>query len=81
VEDAIGKLQSFLDDAALAVQPIEEDPVKKKKLLKQCATGSDMAMSSAARVCMPQMPAWNDPRLASSAGRRRLTKSAWRRKR
>ena len=35
VEDAIGKLQSFLDDAALAVQPIEEDPVKKKKLLKQ----------------------------------------------
>ena len=36
VEDAIGKLQSFLDDAALAVQPIEEDPVKKKKLLKQC---------------------------------------------
>ena len=43
VEDAIGKLQSFLDDAALAVQPIEEDPVKKKKLLKQCVTDSDMA--------------------------------------
>jgi len=36
VEDAIGKLQSFLDDAAIAVQPIEEDPVKKKKLIKQC---------------------------------------------
>lgn len=30
------KLQSFIDAAALAVQPIEEDPVKKKKLAKQC---------------------------------------------
>jgi hypothetical protein len=29
------KLQSFLDAAALAVQPIEEDPEKKKKLAKQ----------------------------------------------
>lgn len=37
VEDAIEKLQSFIDKAALAVQPIEEDPVKKKKLAKQCA--------------------------------------------
>lgn len=37
VEDAIEKLQSFIDAAALAVQPIEEDPVKKKKIAKQCA--------------------------------------------
>ena len=37
VEDAIAKLQSFIDKAALAVQPIEEDLVKKKKLAKQCA--------------------------------------------
>ena len=42
MEDALGKLQSFLDDAALAVQPIEEDPVKKKKLLKQCASHSNI---------------------------------------
>lgn len=36
MEDALQKLQSFIDSAALAVQPIEEDPVKKKKLAKQC---------------------------------------------
>lgn len=38
LEDAIEKLQSFVDAAALAVQPIEEDPDKKKKLAKQCAS-------------------------------------------
>ena len=38
LEDAIEKLQSFIDAAALAVQPIEEDPLKKKKLDKQCAS-------------------------------------------
>lgn len=40
VEDAIHKLQEMIDAAALAVQPIEEDPVKKKKLAKQCAAAS-----------------------------------------
>lgn len=35
MEDALEKLQKFIDSAALAVQPIEEDPVKKKKLAKQ----------------------------------------------
>ena len=36
MEDALQKLQDMIDAAALAVQPIEEDPVKKKKLAKQC---------------------------------------------
>ena len=36
LEDALQKLQSFIDRAALDVQPIESDPVKQKKLAKQC---------------------------------------------
>ena len=43
LEDAIEKLQSFIDAAALAVQPIEEDPLKKKKLDKQCASLIDIS--------------------------------------
>jgi hypothetical protein len=35
LEDALQKLQSFIDRAALDVQPIESDPVKQKKLAKQ----------------------------------------------
>ena len=34
-EDALQKLQKIIDTAALQVQPIEEDPEKKKKLAKQ----------------------------------------------
>ena len=40
VEDALEKLQEILDDAWQAVQPIEEDPVKKKELEKQLARGN-----------------------------------------
>lgn len=36
MEDALQKLQEILDNAWLSVQPIEEDPEKKKKLEKQC---------------------------------------------
>lgn len=36
LEDALQKLQEILDNAWLSVQPIEEDPEKKKKLEKQC---------------------------------------------
>lgn len=35
LEDALQKLQKFIDTAALQVQPIESDPEKKKKLAKQ----------------------------------------------
>ena len=35
LEDALQKLQEILDSAWKSVQPIEEDPVKKKKLEKQ----------------------------------------------
>ena len=35
LEDALAKLQEILDAAWKAVQPIEEDPEKKKKLAKQ----------------------------------------------
>ncbi len=35
LEDALQKLQEILDAAWKAVQPIEEDPEKKKKLEKQ----------------------------------------------
>jgi len=50
VEDAIGKLQSFLDDAAIAVQPIEEDPAKKKKLLKQCVAAARPMRAAAEKM-------------------------------
>lgn len=36
LEDALQKLQEILDNAWISVQPIEEDPEKKKKLEKQC---------------------------------------------
>lgn len=35
----MAKLQEILDAAWKAVQPIEEDPAKKKKLEKQCVAG------------------------------------------
>lgn len=35
LEDALQKLQEILDNAWISVQPIEEDPAKKKKLDKQ----------------------------------------------
>lgn len=36
VDDALSKLQRALDTAWESIQPIEEDPEKKKKLQKQC---------------------------------------------
>lgn len=39
LEDALQKLQEILDNAWLSVQPVEEDPEKKKKLEKQCVVG------------------------------------------
>lgn len=36
IEDALQKLQQALDGAWESIQPIEEDPAKKKKLEKQC---------------------------------------------
>ena len=42
LEDALQKLQSFIDRAALDVQPIESDPVKQKKLAKQCVHTIDI---------------------------------------
>ena len=41
VEDALAKLQEILDAAWKAVQPIEEDPAKKKKLEKQKERGNE----------------------------------------
>lgn len=41
VEDALTKLQEILDAAWKAVQPIEEDPEKKKKLEKQKKKGTE----------------------------------------
>ena len=46
------KLQKFIDTAALAVQPIEEDPVKKKKLAKQCDCDPDLFKLL---TCMPHL--------------------------
>lgn len=40
-EDAMQKLQKLIDTAALSVQPIEEDPVKKKKLAKQAKKANE----------------------------------------
>lgn len=39
VDDALEKLQEIFDAAWKAVQPIEEDPEKKKKLEKQVERG------------------------------------------
>ena len=41
MDDALQKLQDILDAAWKAVQPIEEDPEKKKKLAKQLERGND----------------------------------------
>jgi len=44
VEDALQKLQDILDAAWKAVQPIEEDPQKKKKLEKQKERGNEVRL-------------------------------------
>ena len=36
MEDALEKMQMAIDTAVESVQPIEEDPEKKKQLEKQC---------------------------------------------
>jgi peptidyl-tRNA hydrolase ICT1 len=41
VDDALDKLQSILDAAWKSVQPIEEDPGKKRKLQKQIEKGNE----------------------------------------
>lgn len=41
IDDALQKLQTIVDTAALSVQPIEEDPVKKKKLAKQAKKANE----------------------------------------
>jgi hypothetical protein len=41
VDDALQKLQDILDEAWKAVQPIEEDPEKAKKLEKQLERGKE----------------------------------------
>lgn len=41
LEDALQKLQEILDQAWVSVQPIEEDPEKKKKLEKQIERGNE----------------------------------------
>ena len=40
MEDALEKLQEILDAAWQAVQPIEEDPAKKRELEKQLERGN-----------------------------------------
>ena len=44
MEDALQKLQDILDAAWKAVQPIEEDPQKKKKLEKQKERGNEVRL-------------------------------------
>lgn len=52
MEDALQKMQKYIDNAALEVQPIESDPEKRKKLAKQCAFGvAADAMYHHVRLC------------------------------
>ncbi|KAL4853087.1 Peptidyl-tRNA hydrolase ICT1 [Chlorella vulgaris] len=46
VEDALTKLQEILDAAWKAVQPIEEDPEKKKEIQKQLKRGNERRLNS-----------------------------------
>lgn len=46
VDDALEKLQEILDAAWKAVQPIEEDPEKKKKLDKQVERGNEQRLQT-----------------------------------
>lgn len=46
LEDALQKLQDILDAAWKSVQPIEEDPEKKKKLQKQKERGNEKRLES-----------------------------------
>ncbi|KAL4452445.1 hypothetical protein ABPG75_008107 [Micractinium tetrahymenae] len=46
VEDALEKLQEILDAAWKSVQPIEEDPEKKRELQKQLERGNERRLQS-----------------------------------
>lgn len=46
VEDALEKLQEILDAAWKSVQPIEEDPEKKKEIQKQLERGNERRLQS-----------------------------------
>ncbi len=46
MEDALTKLQEILDAAWKAVQPIEEDPEKKKEIQKQLKRGNERRLNS-----------------------------------
>lgn len=45
MEDALTKLQEILDAAWKAVQPIEEDPEKKKEIQKQLKRGNERRLN------------------------------------
>lgn len=60
LEDALQKLQEILDNAWISVQPIEEDPEKKKKLEKQCVgCQKDVCLT----LCLNRKKAANEGRL------------------
>lgn len=46
VEDALGKLQEILDAAWKSVQPIEEDPEKKREIQKQLERGNERRLQA-----------------------------------
>ncbi|EFN54759.1 hypothetical protein CHLNCDRAFT_24338, partial [Chlorella variabilis] len=46
VEDALAKLQEILDAAWKSVQPIEEDPEKKREIQKQLERGNERRLVS-----------------------------------
>ncbi|KAL6780164.1 ARFB1 [Auxenochlorella protothecoides x Auxenochlorella symbiontica] len=46
IEDALQKLQQALDGAWESIQPIEEDPAKKKKLEKQKQRGNESRLNA-----------------------------------
>lgn len=46
MEDALAKLQEILDAAWKSVQPIEEDPEKKREIQKQLERGNERRLVS-----------------------------------
>ena len=46
VEDALEKLQEVLQAAWVSVQPVEEDPVKQRKLAKQLKRGNEKRLEA-----------------------------------
>lgn len=46
MEDALEKLQEILDAAWKSVQPIEEDPEKKKEIQKQLERGNERRLQA-----------------------------------